>query len=144
MRLNWRSLAKSSQTCTSLWCTGLSGVHRTLRLAQRWTRCSRESPRTTWLKFTELSGGAPDCPVSQQRPRQRSATRSAGDAWLEPTVTRPHRAVRCAMGTEGSTVGFAREGKKSGIVHVQWCTGLSGAPTDIRLELPTKWRSNGS
>jgi hypothetical protein len=29
MKLDWRSLAKSSQTCTSLRCTGLSGVHRT-------------------------------------------------------------------------------------------------------------------
>jgi hypothetical protein len=40
-------------------------------------------------------------------------------------------------------VGFATEGKKSGTVHVRWCTGLSGAPTDRRQELPTKWRSNG-
>jgi hypothetical protein len=34
MRLDWRSLAKSSQTCTSLRCTGLSGVHRTVSGAQ--------------------------------------------------------------------------------------------------------------
>jgi hypothetical protein len=34
MRLIWRSLAKSSQTCTSLWCTGLSGAHRTVSGAQ--------------------------------------------------------------------------------------------------------------
>jgi hypothetical protein len=46
--------------------------------------------------------------------------------------------VLCAKGTEGSTIGFAREGKKSGTVHVVWCTGLSGAPTDRRQELPTK------
>jgi hypothetical protein len=31
---DWRSLAKSSQTCTSLRCTGLSGVHRTVSGAQ--------------------------------------------------------------------------------------------------------------
>jgi hypothetical protein len=52
--------------------------------------------------------------------------------------------VRCAKGTKGSTVGFAREGKKSDTVHVRWCTGLSGAATDRRQELPTKWRSNSS
>jgi hypothetical protein len=121
------------------------------RLAQRRTHCSRESPRTRWLKFTGPSGGAPDYPVSQQRSRQRSAARSADDTWPEPTVTRSHRtircapySVRCAKGTEGSMVGFAREGKKSGTVHVRWCTELSGAPTDRRQELPTKWRSNGS
>jgi hypothetical protein len=94
---------------------------------------------------------APDCPVSQQRPRQRSAARSTGDSWPEPTVTRPHRTVRCApdsarcaKGTEGSTVGFAKGVKKSCTVHVRWCTGLFGAPTDRRQELPTKWRSSGS
>jgi hypothetical protein len=92
-----------------------------------------------------------DCPVSQQRPCQRPAARSTGDAWPEPTVTRPHRAVQCApdsvqcaKGTKGSTVGFAKEGKKSSTVHVRWCIGLSGALTDRRQELPTKWRSNGS
>jgi hypothetical protein len=36
---------------------------------------------------------APDCPVSQQRPRQWSAARSTGDAWPTPTITRPHRTV---------------------------------------------------
>jgi hypothetical protein len=61
---------------------------------------------------------------------------STGNAWLEPTVTRPHRTVRCAPDsvwcakwTEGSMVGFVKEGKKSCTVHVWWCTGLSGAPT---------------
>jgi hypothetical protein len=148
MKLDWRSLAKSSQTCTSLRCTEQCPVHR---LVQQRTRCSRESARASWLKITGLSGDAPDCLVSQQRPRQRSAVRSAGDAWPEPTVTKPHRtvrcapdSVRCAKGTEGSTVGFARKGMKSGTIHVRWCTGLPGAPTDRKQELSTKWRSNGS
>jgi hypothetical protein len=122
MRLDWRSLAKSSQTCTSLRCTGLSGVHRTVSGAQaglatnslfsgnRRGRCDKKSP---------------DCPVSQQCPRQQSTARSTSDAWPKPTVIRPHRTVRCAKGTEGSTVGVTREGKKSGTVHARWCTGLS-------------------
>jgi hypothetical protein len=129
-------------------CTGQCSVPR---LARRRTRRSRKKPRAPRLKFTGLSGGAPDYPVSHQCPRQRSAARSTGDTWAEPTITRPHRtvrcapeSVRCAKGTKGSTVGFARRGKKSGTFHVRWCTRLSGAPTDRRQELPTKWRSNGS
>jgi hypothetical protein len=129
-------------------------------LVHRTVRC------TGWLEMNSLLSGiaegtaakihrtvrcAPNYPVSQQRTRQRSAARSSGDAWSEPTVTRPHRTVRCApdcvrcaKGTEGATVGFARKGKRSCTVHVRWCTGLSGASTDRRQELPTKWRSNGS
>jgi hypothetical protein len=69
--------------------------------------------------------------VSQQRQRQRSEARSAGDAWPEPMVTRPHQTVQCAKGTEGSTVGFTIKGNKSS-------TRMSGAPTGRRQELPTK------
>jgi hypothetical protein len=36
-----------------------------------------------------------------------------GDVWPEAMVTRPHWTVRYAKGTEGSTVGFAKEGNKS-------------------------------
>jgi hypothetical protein len=93
---------------------------------------------------TGLSGGAPDCPVSQQ---------SAG-----PTVGRGIRArrvasangqmghwtVRCANGSKGPTVGFAKEGKKSAPDSVRWCTGLSGAPGDRRQELPSWNALNGS
>jgi hypothetical protein len=42
---------------------------------------------------TGLSGGAPDCPVSQRSPAQRSATQSVDDAWPAPTVGRGHRTV---------------------------------------------------
>jgi hypothetical protein len=90
MKLDWRSLAKSSQTCTSLRCIRQCPMHR---LVKQQTCYSRESATAPWLKITGLSGGAPDCLVSQQRLRQRSTTRSAGDAWPEPTVTRPHRTV---------------------------------------------------
>jgi hypothetical protein len=37
---------------------------------------SRDFVGGVWLKITGLSGGAPDCPVSQ-----RSAAQSARDAW---------------------------------------------------------------
>jgi hypothetical protein len=51
------------------------------------TRRSQEKRKATRLKFIGPSGGAPDCPVSQRRPRQRSAAQSAGDTWPEPTVS---------------------------------------------------------
>jgi hypothetical protein len=40
---------------------------------------------------------SPDCPVSQRPPAQRSATKSAGDAWPAPTVGRGHRIVSGAL-----------------------------------------------
>src|SRR5688572_20894080 len=100
------------------------------------------------LKFTGPSG-EPTMSV----PTAGSAidAQSPGDTWPEATVTRPHRTIRCApdnvrctKGTEDSTTGYAKEGNISCTVHVRWCTGLSGVPTDRRQELPTKWRSNGS
>jgi hypothetical protein len=147
-------LVKFSHTCTSLRCTGLSGVHRTVCGAQANSVTNSLFSgilEVAVAKIHQTVQCAPDCPVSQQCSRQRSAAQSTGDAWPEPTITRQHRtvrcapdSVRCAKGIEGSTVGFAKEGNKSCTVHVRWCTGLSGVPTDRRQELPTKWRSNGS
>jgi hypothetical protein len=39
------------------------------------------------LKIIGLSGGAPDCPVSQLSPAQRSAAQSSCDTWTAPTVS---------------------------------------------------------
>jgi hypothetical protein len=91
-------------------------VHRTVRWAvHRRTRRSRETINGVRLKFTGLSGGAPDCPVSQ---RSAGATVGRGfRAWrvAEPTVTLVHRtvwcasdSVRCANGSQTPTVGFAK------------------------------------
>jgi hypothetical protein len=94
MRLDWRSLAKVTAKLTSAFgapdCPVCTGQYPVPRLAQRRSRCSWESQRTTWLKFTGLSGeltapaptvgsaisgrrvaranghlAAPDCPVCQ-------------------------------------------------------------------------------
>jgi hypothetical protein len=46
-----------------------------------------------WLTFTGLSGGAPDCLVSQLRQCQRSSVRSERDTWLAPTVDWVHQTV---------------------------------------------------
>jgi hypothetical protein len=98
----------------------------------------RKKPRALRLKITGLSG------------EPTALARTVGSAISGRHVARAngHQAapdiVRCDKGTEGSTIGFARKGKESGTVHVRWCTRQSGAPTDRRQVLPTKWRSNGS
>jgi hypothetical protein len=98
-----RSLAKYSQTCISLRCTGQCPVPKLL--PWRTDRSRKNSARRDY--------NSPDCPVSQQRPRQRSTTQLAGDAWTSPMVTRPHRTVRCATSAAAATVSFARKGRKS-------------------------------
>jgi hypothetical protein len=79
-----------------------------------------------WLKFTGLS----DAPkVSAPTVDSAISAQSTGDAWPEPTVTRPHRTVRCALdivrcaqGTAATMVGFAKQGKN----HALFMSG--GAP----------------
>ena len=93
---------------TVRWCTGLSGEPFTgevVALGKRSTAYGYKSP---------------DCPVSQ-----RSAEPTVGRAICarhvaEPMVRRGHRTVRCAPdnvrcanGSESSTVGCARIGKRS-------------------------------
>jgi hypothetical protein len=91
---------------------------------------------------------SPDCPVSQQPPAQRSAAKSAGDAWPAPTVGRGtglfgvHRTVSGApTDARVATVGYAKLGRRSAPDMLQ-C--LSGAPPDKRQDLPSKIASNGS
>jgi hypothetical protein len=91
---------------------------------------------------------APDCPVSQQRPRQRSAAQSAGDTWPEPMVswrTGLSGVQRTVSGAPRGPRGNGRLrqkrkeiGRRTSTVHVRWCTGLSGAPTGRRQEWPAK------
>jgi hypothetical protein len=103
---------------------------------------SRCSPETSQLRpaknhrtvrwCTGLSGGAPDCPVSQW-----SGAPTVG--WGHQTVRCAPDSVRCANGSKSSTVGCAKLGKQSApdTVPVRWCTGLSGAPPDRRQDLPS-------
>jgi hypothetical protein len=87
---------------------------------------------------------SPDCPVSQQSARPTVGRVIRARHVAEPTVRREHRTVRCANGSESPTVGFAKEGKKSALDSVWWCTELSGAPGDRRQELPSWNALNGS
>jgi hypothetical protein len=49
----------------------------------------------TWLKITGLSGGAPDCPVSLQRPRPSpSTTNSSLSGNGKGAAAKIHRTVR--------------------------------------------------
>jgi hypothetical protein len=99
MEKSWLCTAKTS-----------SSLHRTVSGA---LGCSTVNwvlsgiGRAMWLKFTDLSGGAQDCPVSLQRPRPSTSATNLSLSGNEGRVTaKNHRTVR-------------------------WCTGLSG-----ELELP--------
>jgi hypothetical protein len=135
-----------SQKAARSGCTGLSGG------APDSVRCARLAS-VNWL----LSGlrrrcrCAPNCPVSQQSVGPTVGHIIRARRVAEPTVRRGHRtvrwapdSVRCANGSEPPTVGFAKEGKKSALDSVRWCTGLSGAPGDRRQELPSRNALNGS
>ena len=101
----------------------------------RRSRRSRETFNGVRLKFTGLSGGAPDCPVSQ-----RSTTPTVGRAIRArrvgaPTVGRGHQTVRCANCRESTTVGCAIKGRRSRTGHEQW---LSGGAPDCPVRHPTE------
>jgi hypothetical protein len=147
-------LAKSSQTCTSLRYTGLSGVHQTVSGAQVGAPANMPLSVKTQraaAKIHRTIRCAPDCTVSQSRPNQRSATRSTGDTWTSPTVERSHRTIRCATGLSGVTrrswlqrsASPEKEGNHA-LFTVRWCNRLSGAPTNRTQLWPFKWSSNGS
>jgi hypothetical protein len=101
---------------TVRWCTGQcpvrqagSGELAALGFRRRRTAINH---RTVWW-CTGLSGGAPDCPVSQQSAGPTVGRVIRARRVAEPTVRRGHQTVRCANGSESPTVGFAKEGKKS-------------------------------
>jgi hypothetical protein len=137
----WLEAAKTQLSLahrTVRWCTGQCPV----RQAGFWrTGHSREFVGGVRLKFTGLSGGATDCPVSQRSQAQRSAAKSAGDAWPAPTVGKWHRTIRCVRCTNGyisATVGCAILGRRSTPDHEQW---LSGGAPDCPVRHPTEGKN---
>jgi hypothetical protein len=77
----------------------------------------------TWLKITRLSGGAPDCPVSLQRPRpSTSATNSSLSEKGESAAAKNHRTVRWRTRQRNQRATRGQRQRSAG--H----TGLSGAP----------------
>jgi hypothetical protein len=80
--------------------------------------------------------------VRQRPSAQRSAAKSAGDAWPAPTIGRGHRTVRCAPDSvrcanccKSATVGCARKGRRLRTGQLQ---GLSGGAPDCPVRHPTK------
>jgi hypothetical protein len=115
------------------------------RLARRRTRRFREFAEGVATIVHRTVRCAPDRPVSQRRPCQRSAAQSAGDAWPGPTVTWPHQTVRCApnnvrcaKGTKGSTISFARKGRRSGTRRGLF---MSGGALDCQVCHPTEGKN---
>jgi hypothetical protein len=66
MKLDWSSLAMYSQTCTSLRCTGLSGVHWTVRWANSARTNGRQHDQRATRGQSQRSPGRTGlCPVCQ-------------------------------------------------------------------------------
>jgi hypothetical protein len=107
MRLDWRSLAKSNQTCTSLRCTGLSDVHRTVSGAQAGARDELAALAATihWLS------GEPTAPT----PTVGSAMSGRPVARVNGHQAAPDYPV-CQWGM-AATVSFARKGSRPRTVH---------------------------
>jgi hypothetical protein len=157
---NWKCLGSSSQDSAQSESTGLSGGAldsvRCARLARANSLLSGFHRRRTAIIHRTVRC-APDCPVSLQSAGPTVGCAICARHVAEPTVGRGHRtircapdSVRCANGSQASTVDYATEGKKSAPDSV-WCapdcpvcTGLSGAPGDRRQELPSWNALNGS
>jgi hypothetical protein len=113
-------LAKSNQTCTSLWFTRLSGA----RLAHPVNNHSQKKigrhgyNSLDCLVYTGLSGVP--------------ATRSAGTTCAHPIVTKLHQTVRCAMGPEAGNSRLRQTRK--GIVHYSLSGGAPDCPVDPQTE----------
>jgi hypothetical protein len=134
---DWRSLAKSSQTCTSLRCTGLSGVHRAVSGAQAGSPVEQAA---LGKNLAHRGYNSPDCPVCTglsgepvaPTPTVNNAISgrcvdfaNSHQGALDCPVC--HRTVRCATSVAAATIGFARKVRKSCTVHCPmvhrtiWC-----------------------
>jgi hypothetical protein len=137
-----------SQLLLSLGAPDCPVVHRTVSGAPGWTPANWPllgNCGGVRIYFTGLSGGAPDCSVSQRPPVQWSAAQSAHDAWPQPMVGWGHRTVRCAPDSvrcanqpEDPMVGCARNGRRSAPYMLQWLFG--GAP-DCLVRHPTEGKN---
>jgi hypothetical protein len=136
----------------SVRCARLAGGEpAALGKMQRHTAISHRTVR--WC--TKLSGGAPDCPVSQRSPapmvgctiRGRRVARSNGRLGTPDCLV---CTGQCAMRqltprTNGRMRQIRKEiAHRTTTVTVRWCTRLSGALPDRRQVWPSKLASNGS
>jgi hypothetical protein len=82
---------------TVRWCTGLSGESSATNLS-----LSRKRNGATWLKFTGLSGGSLDYPVSQWSPAPMVGRAIFVRHVVTLTVGWAHQTVRCARTVSGA------------------------------------------
>jgi hypothetical protein len=133
-------------------------VHRTVSGAQAGpptnSSLSGKSEGAT-VKNHQTVRCAPDCPVSQRRPRPTvsSAINGRRVARANDRLVTPdcpvctEQCLVCQLDprSNGRLRLIRKEiGHRTATVHVRWCTGLSGAPHDRRQELPSNWNFNGS
>jgi hypothetical protein len=104
-----------------MWCTGQCPVPR---LAPRRTGRSWENAEGTVAIIHRVVRCAPDYPVCQSRAQPTVDRMISGWHVAQPTVRKSHRTIRCATGLSSvprgqwlATVGFARKGRESRIVH---------------------------
>jgi hypothetical protein len=132
---DWRSLAKSSSTSTSLRCTGLSDVHQTVSGAQAGTPANRPLSgktqrvaaiihRTVWWASRAQANGR----LRIQRATHGLHQRSEGHAGLSGVPWGPWLQRSALPKKEGNCALFT----------VRWCTRLPGAPTYRRQLWPSK------
>jgi hypothetical protein len=103
--------------------TSTSLAHRTVSGAPGWLGgelATLGNRRATWLQITGLSGGAPDCPVSLQRPRE-----SGGAPDCPVSLQRPRPSTSA---TNSSLSGKGESVAAKNHRTVRWCTGLSDEP----------------
>jgi hypothetical protein len=128
---------------------------RTRPSLRRRTRHSQEMKKAPRLKFTGLSGGAPDCPASQRHSRPTVGCAISGrcmaranDRFGTPdclVCTRQCPMRQPVLRPNGRLRPIWKEIEhRTCTVAVRWCTGLSGAPLDRRQDLPSKLISNNS
>jgi hypothetical protein len=82
-----------------------------------------------------------DYSVSQQRPHQRSVVRSTGDMWLEPTINRPHRTVRCAPDSVQCAKWLRVQRSASPKKERNHALFMSGGAPDCPVRQPTEGRN---
>jgi hypothetical protein len=104
-KFNWRSLAKGSQTCTTLRCIGVSGS----RLVHPVNRAlSGKSQGVAAIIHWTVR-------CASHASRQRLTARSVDTTCARPMVTGLHRTVRCAMELEAGNSRLHQTRK--GIMH---------------------------
>ena len=134
-------MARAAKTLLSLGAPDCPVVHRTVSGAPGWLwrkGCSRDFDGGVRLKFTGLSGGAPDCSVG----RSQANSSLSGNHQRRTTII--HRTVRCAPDcpvSQRSAAQSARDTWPS--QRLEDGTGLSGVhrTCQVHQRLPGCQRS---